>query len=458
MDTLTFGDVELDEARFELRRAGASIEVQPKVLELILYLARHRDRVVPKDELFASLWDGTTVSEGSLTQAVSLARRALGDSAREQRVIRTVRGRGLQFVAASEARMPRPPPTSHGGSTAMETQPDVVNTQGEVAPVLFAALTADAPRVGGESWWLGDVDEVHVGRGSRRRARREEDSARVLRISVPGGRLSRKHARIIRLPHGWMVVDEGSRNGTFVNGARVDRCDLSQGDRLVCGRTSFLFGETELPPARCGPPSARLRSILPSLRAVDDALDKLAAEDLPLWLEGESGTGKTHLAEALHQHAGRNILHRVDLATMDGPEVLARAGEDGGTLLLEGLGRLDANRAPSLTHHLERSTRLRTITTSQVPYEALDLPQDLLSRLSGYRVRLPPLRDRLCDLGSLIPHLGPPSHSLTPAAVDLLFSYPWPGNLREFEHALAAAAAMAQNHPIDVAHLSSLTR
>ena len=96
---LGFGDFELDEARFELRRGGDVVQVQPKVLQFILYLAKHRERVVTKEELFRTVWDGTAVTEASLNQAVRLARKALNDSARQQRAIRTVRGRGLQFVA-----------------------------------------------------------------------------------------------------------------------------------------------------------------------------------------------------------------------------------------------------------------------------------------------------------------------------------------------------------------------
>src|SRR5262245_66317773 len=96
---LLFGDFELDESRFELRKDGAPVSVQPKVLDLIFYLARHRDRVVTKEELFDSVWRGVVVSEASLTQAVSLARRALDDTPEAQQTIRTVRSKGLQFVA-----------------------------------------------------------------------------------------------------------------------------------------------------------------------------------------------------------------------------------------------------------------------------------------------------------------------------------------------------------------------
>ena len=100
-----FADAVLDEARFELRRHGVRVAVQPKVLRLLIYLARHRDRVVPTDELFAVLWQGETVCRGSLKRAVRLARQALGDDGTQQISIRTVRTYGYQLVAPM-ARVP----------------------------------------------------------------------------------------------------------------------------------------------------------------------------------------------------------------------------------------------------------------------------------------------------------------------------------------------------------------
>jgi DNA-binding winged helix-turn-helix (wHTH) protein/tetratricopeptide (TPR) repeat protein len=97
-----FGDFEIDASRFELRRRGRPIEMQPKPLEVLLYLVRHRDRIVSRQELLAELWRGVTVSEDSLDKAVSASRRALGDTGDAQTCIRTVRGRGFRFVARVE--------------------------------------------------------------------------------------------------------------------------------------------------------------------------------------------------------------------------------------------------------------------------------------------------------------------------------------------------------------------
>jgi DNA-binding winged helix-turn-helix (wHTH) protein len=93
-----FGDFELDESLFELRRLGQRVNVQPKVLALILQLARNHNRAVTTGELFAALWPGLAVGETSLTRAVRGARLALGDSGASQAVVRTVRGQGYRFA------------------------------------------------------------------------------------------------------------------------------------------------------------------------------------------------------------------------------------------------------------------------------------------------------------------------------------------------------------------------
>ncbi len=96
-----FEDFELDPARFELRRAGVPVPVERRVFDLILYLASNSDRVISKEELLRTLWAGRHVTDGSLSVAIAAARRALGDDASAQRIIRTRHGRGYQLVPRS---------------------------------------------------------------------------------------------------------------------------------------------------------------------------------------------------------------------------------------------------------------------------------------------------------------------------------------------------------------------
>lgn len=95
-----FADHSLDTDRRELRRGSVPIAVEPQVFDLLVYLVQNRDHVVSKDDLIASVWGGRIVSDSTLTSRINAARRAVGDSGKEQRLIRTVARKGLRFVGA----------------------------------------------------------------------------------------------------------------------------------------------------------------------------------------------------------------------------------------------------------------------------------------------------------------------------------------------------------------------
>ena len=92
-----FSDFELDGARFELRRAGRAVTVQPKVLRMLLLLVAERERAISSEELLRALWPGEHVGTTSIRRAVRGVRQALGESAESQHSVRTVRGFGYQF-------------------------------------------------------------------------------------------------------------------------------------------------------------------------------------------------------------------------------------------------------------------------------------------------------------------------------------------------------------------------
>jgi adenylate cyclase len=95
-----FGDCELDDRLYELRRTGVPLDIERKVFDVLAYLLQHRDRVVPKDELLDKLWPGVAIGEVALTRCITAARKALGDDGVRQEIIRTQHGRGYRFVAA----------------------------------------------------------------------------------------------------------------------------------------------------------------------------------------------------------------------------------------------------------------------------------------------------------------------------------------------------------------------
>jgi len=100
----------LDTHRYELRSAGDVIRVEPQVFDVLTQLLRNSHRFVTKEELFDSVWGGRFVGEAALTSRIKAARRALGDDGESQRYIRTVRGRGYQFVGTIDTDTDTEPP------------------------------------------------------------------------------------------------------------------------------------------------------------------------------------------------------------------------------------------------------------------------------------------------------------------------------------------------------------
>jgi len=94
-----FDPFELDMARFELRKGGEPCSLEPQVFALLAYLIEHRERLVSRDEIFEKLWDGRVVTDSTLASRVKSARKALGDSGKAQRFIKTIHGKGFRFVA-----------------------------------------------------------------------------------------------------------------------------------------------------------------------------------------------------------------------------------------------------------------------------------------------------------------------------------------------------------------------
>ncbi len=103
------GEWELDEDLWELRQRGDRVRVQPKILALLFYLARNRERVVPGDELLRELWPKEKVTAGSLARAISLARELLSDRVRRDRYLETVPRRGYRLRATDLAQSRRAP-------------------------------------------------------------------------------------------------------------------------------------------------------------------------------------------------------------------------------------------------------------------------------------------------------------------------------------------------------------
>lgn len=98
MPPFLFEGHSLDVDRRELRRGSEQIALEPQVFDLLAYLVKNRDRVLTKDDLIAAVWGGRIVSESTLTSRINSARKAVGDTGEEQRLIRTYARKGIRFV------------------------------------------------------------------------------------------------------------------------------------------------------------------------------------------------------------------------------------------------------------------------------------------------------------------------------------------------------------------------
>jgi TolB-like protein len=139
----------LDTDTRELRRGFERIAVEPQVLDLLVYLVENRDRVVTKDDLIASVWGGRIVSDAALTSRIYAARKAVGDTGRDQKLIRTISRKGLRFIGTLDARpgegTPPPAVAASSAEPPAEPRPAVTLSERPVIAVLPFNNMSDDP-------------------------------------------------------------------------------------------------------------------------------------------------------------------------------------------------------------------------------------------------------------------------------------------------------------------------
>ncbi|WP_022683464.1 winged helix-turn-helix domain-containing tetratricopeptide repeat protein [Sphingobium bisphenolivorans] len=180
-----FDPFELDVARFELRRGGTPVPVEPQVLSLLALLVANRDRMVSKDEIIEKIWNNRVVSEAAIASRIKSARKAIGDNGLQQRLVRTIHGRGFRFVGAVIfPAQPSAPaaPSDALKENALADRPSIavlpLRLLGDAGPAAFLAdaladeLIADLSRLRwlfviarGSSFRFreGPIDHQHIG-------------------------------------------------------------------------------------------------------------------------------------------------------------------------------------------------------------------------------------------------------------------------------------------------------
>jgi DNA-binding NtrC family response regulator len=316
-------------------------------------------------------------------------------------------------------------------------------------------------------------------------------------LSVAAAELSRRHFEVTVDAGVITLVDLGSANGLTVNGIRVARAQLVPGAIITAGGVRFLVA----PPTAEREPTRRDRlaglvggSV--AMRGIYDRIERIAPSDATVLVTGESGSGKEVVAAALHELSARRRgpLVTCDLAAMatstleselfghvrgaftgavQGTLGLVRTAA-GGTLFMDEIGELPADAQAKLLRVVERRevraigaveatpVDVRIVAATLRPLAKLaaagSFRVDLLHRLSVLTIAVPPLRDRVEDIGALVAHLlaqldPDAGWRLEDDAVALLQAYPWPGNVRELRNVVQRVIARAPGPVLDVAAL-----
>jgi DNA-binding winged helix-turn-helix (wHTH) protein len=189
-----------------IERGSDVVRLEPKVMDLLVYLARHAGTVVSKAQLIDDVWRTEFIAESALTRAIGELRRALGERAREPHYLETITKRGYRVIA----------PVEHLGDPPL---PDI----DEEIAIPCAVM-------------LGER-EILLGPGDNLIGRATDVTVRIDSTAV-----SRHHARITVGREQVNLEDLGSKNGTRIWGREVEGpTPLRDGDRIAIGETLLIF-------------------------------------------------------------------------------------------------------------------------------------------------------------------------------------------------------------------------
>jgi DNA-binding NtrC family response regulator len=395
-----------------------------------------------------------------------------------------------------------------GGSSTVTTEQRKVDSDRialqEPVAYLHVVMNCDRPHDGASRYALDGIDRVDLGRGDTDEAVRRAD-ATTLEVQVPDIRVSRDHARLHLRDGAWFLQDLGSKNGTFVNGRRVDASTpIASGATIEVGNTFLTLRSSSAPlladavGVGVGSKAYGLATMLPELADAFERLSTIArSSDGHVAILGETGVGKDVLAQAYHQLTRRSgafiaincaalpdglvesqlFGHKKGAfsgATTESPGFVRAA--DGGTLFLDEIGDLPLLAQASLLRVLQArevtpigASRAVPVDVRVVSATHRDIPSmvaqekfrhDLWARLKDFVLELPPLRARTEDMGLLISaaisrHAADRARDvrLTAGAARAMLMRRWPENVRELASAIGHALSFARNDLIDTGDL-----
>ncbi len=316
-------------------------------------------------------------------------------------------------------------------------------------------------------------------------------TARSNHLVMSDPTISRFHLELVNGAEGVFVTDLGSRNGTWLGQAAIERARVPIGSELVLGRSRIriLDGGRKNVDAHQELELHGLLGADPGMRRLMGTLRRVAPTNVAVLLSGESGTGKELIARALHAQSDRaaRAFVVVDCAALT-PSLITSAlfghergsftGADrkhvgaferasGGTVFLDEVGELSLELQPQLLGVLERKRFLRVGGTDEIDIDVRvvsatnrDLRsevnrgafrEDLYYRLSVVNLEVPPLRKRMNDVLLLAEHFLREAGGVAPFAeifdekvVAQMIRHDWPGNVRELRNFVEAMLAIGE--------------
>jgi DNA-binding NtrC family response regulator len=314
-------------------------------------------------------------------------------------------------------------------------------------------------------------------------------------LNLTDGKVSGLHCELKLAAEGYRLRDLGSTNGTYVKGVRVVDGFIQPGSTIQIGKSAIKFDPLDDAVAMPLWNEARLHQLVggsAAMRHLFELINRFAQSDATVLIQGETGTGKELIADAIHQCSPRRnepfvvldcsaIPEQLFEAQLFGHEVGAFTGAvkstpgvfemaHGGTLFLDEIGELPLDVQAKLLRAVETrkvrrlgGTKLFAADVRLVAATNRDLAAevnrgtfraDLYYRLAVARLQVPALRERRDDLPALIEHFlrqlsvssGVPDPRLPDDFMARAMRHTWPGNVRELRNAVERAMLLP-NHP-----------
>lgn len=331
-------------------------------------------------------------------------------------------------------------------------------------------------------------------------------------ITLPDEEISRSHAVFELREDGYWIVDQ-SRNGTFVNGRRIQETPLKNQDEIQMGVWRVVFADDEAwgeketvvrKKTKTLPSFSGLIGQSEPMKHVFSMIERAAPTEATILIVGETGTGKELVARAIHERSPRerNVFIALNCGAISpqlieselfGHERGAFTGAlsrhlgafeqaRGGTIFLDEVGELPLELQPKLLRVLEERrfrrvggveeilADVRVVAATHRNLESLSregkFREDLYFRLFSVPILLPPLRERSADIPLLVDYFmeslpsGDVRKTINSEAMGHLIDYPWRGNVRELKNVMTRSLLFSQGEelgPKDMLFLSENT-